>query len=83
MHEAQGLLGRRVGDGAERGDAQERRRDVGAGVVVDEARVVVWGEDDFGLERTFASPDEAGAFAAALPNPITEAWLRARGFGAA
>ena len=52
-------------------------------VVVDEARVVVWGEDDFGLERTFASPDEAGAFAAALPNPITEAWLRARGFGAA
>ncbi len=52
-------------------------------VVVDEARVVVWGEDDFGLERTFASPDEAGAFAAALPDPITEAWLRARGFGAA
>lgn len=65
------------------GDWYPTARDGTVRVVVDEARVVVWGEDDFGLERTFASPDEATAFAAALPNPITEAWLRARGFGAA
>lgn len=48
-------------------------------------RVSVWGADDFGLERDTQDPTpevvrQQIQWAKTLPNPLTQAWLRERGF---
>lgn len=44
------------------------------------SRVTVWGDDDSGMSSGYLAPAEADALLAALPNPLTVAWLTERGF---
>lgn len=43
-------------------------------------RVVVWGDDDSGMSIDDLTAAQADALLAALPNPLTVAWLTERGF---
>ena len=43
-------------------------------------RIAIYGGDDDGRDRSFATEEEMRQVAAALPIPITKAWLARNGF---